>query len=88
MGNMQDNSPSTASLLLPMTSPESGSQGDIWRQYNRPEKLFGCKQQPERVVTLMGNEEKKKNDLEITIDDGDGKMRPLCLDTNKLTMKR
>ena len=29
----------------------------------------------------MGNEESKKNELKITIDDGDSSTRPLCLDT-------
>ena len=35
----------------------------------------------------MGNEETKKNDLKRTIEDGDSAMIPLCLDTNKLTVK-
>ena len=35
----------------------------------------------------MGNEETKIKYLKIIIDDGDGKTGPLCLDTNKLTVK-
>ena len=36
----------------------------------------------------MGNEEKNKKYLKITIDEGDSVTRPLCFDANKLTMKR
>ena len=35
---------------------------------------------------LLGNEGTKKNDLKITINDGDGTTSTLCLDTNKLTV--
>ena len=33
-------------------------------------ELFGCKQRSKQVITLVGNKEKKKNDLKITIDGG------------------
>ena len=56
----------TAPLLLLRKITESGFQGGIWKKYDRSEKLFGWKQQSKRVVTLIGNEEKKKNDLKIT----------------------
>ena len=36
----------------------------------------------------MGNEATNKNDLKRTIDGGDGKTRPFCLDTKKLAVKR
>ena len=85
---MQDHLPSTVSLLLARKIPEAGFRGGIWQQYDRSAKLFGCKQQSERVVTLMENEEKKKIDLKRTIDDGENATRPLCLDTNKLTVKQ
>ena len=36
---------------------------------------------------LMDNEEKNKNNINITIDDSDGETRSLCLDTHKITVK-
>ena len=85
---IQYRSPSTVSLLLARKIPEAGFRGGIWQQYDSSAKLFGCNQRSEQVVTLMENEEKKKIDLKRTIDDGDNATRPLCLDTNKLTVKR
>ena len=38
-------------------------------------KFVVCKQRSERVVTLMGNDETKENDLKITIGDGDSAPR-------------
>ena len=51
-------SPLMASLALYNTSKESSFQGvgGIWRKSNCSAKQFGCKQQSERVFTLMGNE--------------------------------
>ena len=54
---------------------ETKKNVDIWRQYDISAKQFGCKKKIKRVVTLMGNEETKKN-KKRTINDGDGATRP------------
>ena len=77
---MQDHSPLTSPLILPSKIPKAGFQGGIWRQYDRLAKLFGCKQQSELVVTIMGSEEKKKNNLKKQFDNRHSATRLLCLD--------
>ena len=64
------------------------SKEGIWRHYDYSEKFFGCKQQSNWVVTLMGNEGKNKNELKVVINNGDSAMGPFCLDTNELAMLR